>query len=393
MLAIGPETPGWGSWNSVGADLGGALSRWYRTVTFDSNGPRQCDVALVVKHPLPREWWQSASPRPPVIYCPIDSFGSAGEIDQNGDWLRLCSRIVIHCERLWKYFSLYSATRYIDHHIKFAGPPQAEYHAEGPILWVGVRTNLPPLVDWVNSHDLPRELVLLTNPEDPTAPLDPTQYGFHRDKKVNMECWSEERHLAWLGRAAAAIDIKGDDFRQRHKAPAKALDFLAAGVPLAMNRDSSSVEHLAKLGFDVADPNDRDRWLSHEYWDETNRFGRAMRELLSRDRIAWRFRRLIDDVLLERADPAAVRERPFASGGSSAEARSGNIARDAVGAPPDIPRKTRVAILSLLFNWPSTGGGTVHTAEAGKFLGHSWRRQLADTATFCVWRRWSACAR
>jgi len=31
-------------------------------------------------------------------------------------------------------------------------------------------------------------------------------------------------------------------------------------------------------------------------------------------------------------------------------------------------RRTRVAILSLLFNWPSTGGGTIHTAETGKFL-------------------------
>jgi glycosyltransferase involved in cell wall biosynthesis len=31
-------------------------------------------------------------------------------------------------------------------------------------------------------------------------------------------------------------------------------------------------------------------------------------------------------------------------------------------------RRTRVAIVSLLFNWPSTGGGTVHTAEIGKFL-------------------------
>ena len=29
---------------------------------------------------------------------------------------------------------------------------------------------------------------------------------------------------------------------------------------------------------------------------------------------------------------------------------------------------TRVAIISLLFNWPSTGGGTVHTAEAARFL-------------------------
>jgi glycosyltransferase involved in cell wall biosynthesis len=30
--------------------------------------------------------------------------------------------------------------------------------------------------------------------------------------------------------------------------------------------------------------------------------------------------------------------------------------------------RTKVAILSLLFSWPSTGGGTVHTAELGTFL-------------------------
>jgi len=31
-------------------------------------------------------------------------------------------------------------------------------------------------------------------------------------------------------------------------------------------------------------------------------------------------------------------------------------------------KSTRVVILSLLFNWPSTGGGTIHTAELGRFL-------------------------
>lgn len=39
--------------------------------------------------------------------------------------------------------------------------------------------------------------------------------------------------------------------------------------------------------------------------------------------------------------------------------------------PPDesgSSHPVRVALLSLLFNWPSTGGGTVHTAETGKFL-------------------------
>jgi glycosyltransferase involved in cell wall biosynthesis len=36
--------------------------------------------------------------------------------------------------------------------------------------------------------------------------------------------------------------------------------------------------------------------------------------------------------------------------------------------PPSHAKSVRVAILSFLFNWPSTGGGTVHTYELAKFL-------------------------
>ena len=100
--------------------------------------------------------------------------------------------------------------------------------------------------------------------------------------------------------ARAAIDVKGNDFRSRHKPPAKAIDFLASGVPLAMNHDSSPVEHLARMGFEVADPRDTERWLSREYWEETRRFGAALRELLSLERVARRWKRVIDDVLAER---------------------------------------------------------------------------------------------
>ncbi|MEX0704700.1 MAG: glycosyltransferase family 4 protein [Planctomycetales bacterium] len=35
---------------------------------------------------------------------------------------------------------------------------------------------------------------------------------------------------------------------------------------------------------------------------------------------------------------------------------------------PSEPPRTRVAIVSLLFNWPSTGGGIVHTLELAQFL-------------------------
>ena len=44
----------------------------------------------------------------------------------------------------------------------------------------------------------------------------------------------------------------------------------------------------------------------------------------------------------------------------------------AVTAPSEQPAgPIRVAILSFLFNWPSTGGGTVHTAELARFLAGS----------------------
>ena len=64
---------------------------------------------------------------------------------------------------------------------------------------------------------------------------------------------------------------------------------------LAMNAESSVVEHLARMGFEVASPNDPHWWLSREYWEETVRFGRALRELLSLKRIGLRYKRIIDE--------------------------------------------------------------------------------------------------
>jgi glycosyltransferase involved in cell wall biosynthesis len=48
-------------------------------------------------------------------------------------------------------------------------------------------------------------------------------------------------------------------------------------------------------------------------------------------------------------------------------------------------RPTKVAILSLLFNWPSTGGGTIHTAELGKFLGQAGYDVRHIYAQYAAW--------
>src|SRR5262249_22503917 len=119
-------------------------------------------------------------------------------------------------------------------------------------------------------------------------------------KGIRIEEWTRELHVERTAQARAALDVKGQDFRSRHKPPAKAIDFLASGVPLAMNPDSSPVEHLARMGFELASPLNTERWLSRDCWEETRRFGAALRELLSQERIGLRYKRIIEEVLAER---------------------------------------------------------------------------------------------
>jgi hypothetical protein len=252
VVAFGPEMPDWGSWDWVGVDVAAALSTCFRVVTFGEPEVPPCDVVVVVKHPPSLEWWERVRGRAAVIYCPVDFYGSPADIDNDLPILRQCARILIHCERLRRYFEPYAPVEYIDHHVKFAAPMRETYRQDGYVLWVGVRTNLPPLAEWVNAHPLPGQLQILTNPEMPGKMPEPKEFGFRRGKAVRIERWSKEAHLELLAGARAALDIKGSDFRARHKPPAKAIDFIASGVPLAMNPDSSAAEHLARMGFEVA---------------------------------------------------------------------------------------------------------------------------------------------
>jgi hypothetical protein len=292
--------PGWGSWDWVGADLLGELTKWCEAVSFNAWDLPDADAVIVVKHAPPRAWAEAVARRAALVYCPVDFYGSATEIDADGALLRRCARIVVHCERLRRYFAPYAPAEYLDHHVKFARPLRQASVQQGYILWVGVRSNLEALVAWVNAHQLPEGLLVLTNLEDPRRVPHPTDLGFRPDRAVRVEEWSPARHLEALAGARGALDIKGNDFRARHKPPAKAIDFLAAGVPLAMNPDSCVVEHLARSGFDVPSPLDTERWLSPEYAEETRRFGAALRELLSLARVGWRWRRLLQAALAER---------------------------------------------------------------------------------------------
>jgi hypothetical protein len=295
-ICFGPEMPAWGSWQWIGADLCRHLAPHFRTSTFRWGEVPSGDVCVVVKHALPPDVLAKLNRRTALIYCPIDYYGAPAAIDADRVFLQRCARIVVHCERLRRYFVPYAPVDYVDHHLRFHAPLRAGRRDEGEFLWIGVRSNLAPLIEWANGNALPAPLRILTNWEDAGAIPSAAKIGFETGIDVRLEHWSPERHRQRLTECRAVLDVKGVDFRSRHKPPAKALDVIASGVPLVMNPDSSSAEHLARMGFAIASLADRARCLSPEYAQETARFGSCLRELLTLERIGFRWRCVIEAV-------------------------------------------------------------------------------------------------
>jgi hypothetical protein len=357
QVAIGPCMEGFGSWDWLGADLARGLGEDFRVSVF-SHDPPAADVTIFIKQFAPLDVLRSLAPKTQILYCPVDAYGSAAEIDADAERLLLCRRIIIHAPRLRPYFQSYARVESLEHHVKHTIPTRGDVITDGPILWVGVRSNLAPLVAWVNDHPLPRPLVVLTNPERSEDLRDPANFGFRPTTAVQLATWSPQTHRDWLSRCSGALDIKGDDFRARHKPAAKALDFLASGLPLAMNPTASSVETVRRLGFEIASVAEPEWWLSAEYARRTQAFGRRISTEYAFPRLRQSWRRIVGEVLHE---PPTIGEG----------VRGTRLHEPApMTAPPTDSRRTKIAIVSLLFNWPSTGGGTVHTAELAKFLTH-----------------------
>lgn len=365
IVAIGPELPGVGSWEWVGKDCIAAMQGSFDILTW-RDSPPACDVLVVIKYGLATDvLTQSAGAA--LVYLPIDGYASASDLDFHGPLLTRCTRIVVHSRTLEHYFRSYAPVEYLDHALKYTANPPWTPRAEGPVLWVGMRNNLPPLVEWTRSNRIPGKLHVLTNLEEQESGA-PDDFGFAKDLEIEIARWTHARHVEAASQARLAIDIKGHDFRQKHKPPAKALDFLASGIPLAMNRQSASAQHIAAMGFELAAPEDSDLWTSHNYWEETQRFGETVRSELSCERVGRRFREIISTVLEQRAQ-------------SSRSSRPENAAARRTAPGLSSPScVTKVAILSFLFNWPSTGGGIIHTVELVKFLA----KADFDVQLFCA---------
>jgi len=132
---------------------------------------------------------------------------------------------------------------YVDHPLKYVLPTPRATWTRGPCLWIGRRCNVGPVADWANEQaDL--DLWVLTESEG--NELSPKDLGFQNPKNVRVGTWSESNHINWLSQASVALDIKGNDFRARHKPPAKAFDYLASGIPVLTNQGSSVALEMAE---------------------------------------------------------------------------------------------------------------------------------------------------
>lgn len=323
-IAVGPAMPGIGSWEWLGTELASALQQQHEVKVFRDCVPA-CDSVLLIKSFPEREDVLSLAERVPVVFCPIDRYGSSADIDRHAPFLSRCARIVIHSATLRQYFQSYAhplrmtlenssdcsppqnritgqaspAVEYVDHPLKYVTELRNESVADGPILWVGVKNNLPPLVEWANCTQLPANLWVLTDLPSDRGEIGAKDLGFEVHNTVRVGKWSVARHLKWVSQARTVVDVKGDDFRSRHKPPAKAIDFLASGLPLAVNVGHSARRHLAQMGFELADVNDAQRWFSDEYSRECVRFGAALREQCSTVRIDRRMQEILEQAMIQ----------------------------------------------------------------------------------------------
>ncbi|MGH7789893.1 MAG: hypothetical protein ACRERC_23700, partial [Candidatus Binatia bacterium] len=298
------------SWHWAGFEIGRELSKHYEVVLFDRlDHPPPCDALFLIKR-KPDDAFVAALRQQgtALVYCPIDAYQTAPEIAADGELLHACSMVMVHCERLLPLLRPHCAqTHFVEHSARYALPEMAAYKDDGFVLWIGHVQYVPYLIHWLAAHPVDREIRILTDldsePGWERARANAARVGLALDVACTagtiggypVARWSERRQQEMMRACKAALDIKHTAlFNQHHKPPTKVQQFVASGIPCAVNPDAYSAEYFRRRGFETAAPTDAARWLSREYWDATRQAGARLRRETSLEAVAARYRQLID---------------------------------------------------------------------------------------------------
>ncbi|HUI25428.1 MAG TPA: hypothetical protein VL403_05030, partial [Candidatus Kryptonia bacterium] len=300
------------SWNWVGFDTARELSKHYDVGIYDSwSRVPDCDVLFVIKdRPPDRFIHEAQAKRTKLVYCPIDVYQGHDHLIRDADFLRACAMVVVHCERLKPLVQPYCGnTHFVDHHNRYALDVMVDYKSTGFLLWIGGCQYVPYLVRWLEHHPIDYEVKILTDIDNYrarhvgriNAAEIGMRFGVYRSTTSIAGCevyrWSERRQAEMMRECKAALDIKmTDKFEQAHKPPTKAQQYVASGIPFAINPDSYSAEYFRRRGFEVASPADAKQWLSREYWEATRTYGEQLRAATSIEAVGARYRELIESI-------------------------------------------------------------------------------------------------
>jgi hypothetical protein len=176
---------------------------------------------------------------------------------RDADFLRACTRVIVHCERLLPLIQVHNPdVHFVEHHARYALPAMVAFKENGFILWVGGFQYVPYLVRWLEQHPLAHEIRILTDFENQrarnAARVCAAEIGVRlvlsELTTVIAGCrlfsWSERLQAEMMRDCKAAVDIKmTEKFEQYLKPPTKAQQYVASGIPFAVNSDSYSAEY------------------------------------------------------------------------------------------------------------------------------------------------------
>lgn len=289
-IAIGPEAPEFGSWDWIGSTLREACADVGMQVeTFaDPAAPPPAEIVIYVKFLPTAERLAELSRHSNIVFMPVDIYGSVAEIVAYADRLRTLSLVLVHSRRLVRYFSNVCPTEFIDHPLRYITSSRISLADRRPLIWLGRRCNLMPSLTWWQRAAADRPLTVVTNGVEH---LQPTISRLRPTAHINLLEWTPETHLQVLTMGGTAIDIKGTDFRERHKPPAKTFDYLASGIPVITNVGSSPHIHICSL---PEQPPVKFVDADHVLVESTPHFSAFLRDQLTKSRVRDRVLEMID---------------------------------------------------------------------------------------------------
>lgn len=355
--------------------LSRAIGHAFDVTEFEVD-PGDADVVVVFERNL-EHVIQTVCEKAPVVYFPGIHFVSIAQIDREADVLSQCASIVVHSPSAETYFQSYAPSQLIQPPVLYTSRMITRSPRSGPLLWMGAQHRIPQLVDTVQRYRLDGEIVVLSDFGEFVPDSD--KLGFDGTQQVTVEQWTAERQLFWLRHSRAAVDLDDDNFQFRDEPVHNAISYLASGLPYAIASRGYTTQRLGRMGATLAVLAEGHQWQSKAYSDHTLRQGIALRKQCSQSAAASRFAETVRQVVPDHTRPNDTVSKPagFSHGVRAAVNR---------GTTFETLRRRRIAVVSLLFNWPSTAGGAVHTAELVRFLGSAGFDVQHICARYAPWR-------